>query len=356
MSGSSRFARWWSAALAVALAAASTSPAEARFIMGFVLDHLAWSATDVLVVTEGQRIDGRVVVTEVWRGDAQVGAELVFPDLADYEGAERRTIENGWNVLGRGRPGPRLRRAEVTGGRMVLFLVREGGTLSGDGGHVDTSAAWIEDGDAYALRQVMNPGGFVFVHVGSELDLRARVDELTRSRRAQRVALTLGDPAARVEALTPLLAEPAARESTFEALGACGAAAVPLLRTLLTEVRQPEIVHHAVLALRQAAGTEAAAELAALLDREATFWSAECPGLPESEWDDVGVDTARASALSGRYLLLDCALGVCSGLPDERLRVPLLRISGAWRTTAHPAGERIIRMCAALIDALDHGG
>ena len=83
----------------------------------FHLEWSCWYSSDVVVVDEGETIDGRVKVLEVWRGPLQSGHEIFIPELAAYSSQSSRQINP--NFLSPDQlPSPPW----VTGRRMILFL------------------------------------------------------------------------------------------------------------------------------------------------------------------------------------------------------------------------------------------
>src|SRR5438874_1861724 len=84
--------RWIRAALPLLVWAAWTCPAFAAIRPSFHLDTSGWHATHIVVVTEGERIDGKVRVLESWRGDLRPGDRLELPDLAAFAPLKSRAI------------------------------------------------------------------------------------------------------------------------------------------------------------------------------------------------------------------------------------------------------------------------
>ena len=57
--------------LAVACVFVLATTASAEIQPSFSLDGCSWLATHVVVVTEGDRIDGKVTVLESWKGNLE---------------------------------------------------------------------------------------------------------------------------------------------------------------------------------------------------------------------------------------------------------------------------------------------
>src|SRR5262245_30388928 len=96
-----------------------TCPTFAEILPSFRLDASGWHATHIVVVTEGEKIDGKVRVLESWRGDLRPGDRLDLPDLAAFAPLQSRVINTAFAA----KPVPGQPK-HVTGQRMVLFLRR----------------------------------------------------------------------------------------------------------------------------------------------------------------------------------------------------------------------------------------
>ena len=65
--------------------------APSYWYVAFNLERQAWHATDILIVNEGEAIDGKVTVEEVLHGSKAVGDKLDFPDLVKLADPKERT-------------------------------------------------------------------------------------------------------------------------------------------------------------------------------------------------------------------------------------------------------------------------
>src|SRR5262245_63476344 len=104
--------------LAVLGVAADPAVVRAAIQPSFHLDACAWSATHIVVVTEGEKIDGVVEVLESWKGDLKKGERITVPELAAFAPDAARAISKG--SYGDDTKLP----ARVTCSRMALFLIR----------------------------------------------------------------------------------------------------------------------------------------------------------------------------------------------------------------------------------------
>ncbi|MEZ5979654.1 MAG: hypothetical protein R3F34_15755 [Planctomycetota bacterium] len=260
-----------------ALLAVSTVPPRAAIRPGFEPCESAWRASDVVVVTEGDAIDGRFDVLEVWRGTLEPGAEVEFPVLAAFADAEKRLVRS----LERR---PDRERADlvstVTGARMVLFLARDdaGELVLADSWAVEgeQSVAWIEGGRVFARRQLENPGPSVVTDFGTtEAELRTTDERLAALRRAFDRMSTFEDPLERALAMRAMCREPFdfVRERAFDELVRVGPTGEAVLRDMVLDAADRTLLPYSVGALARAAGDRAPVVLTELLGAEIDFWA-----------------------------------------------------------------------------------
>jgi hypothetical protein len=86
----------------------------------FILDDCAWNASHIVVVSEGEKIDGVVEVLESWKGDLKKGDQIKVPELAVFaaeknRAVSRRLLDDGKVVIP----------SHVTCSRMILFLIKK---------------------------------------------------------------------------------------------------------------------------------------------------------------------------------------------------------------------------------------
>src|SRR5262245_46364145 len=140
----------------------SASQARAGIRPSFDLDTSAWNATDIVVATEGKKIDGVFRVLETWKGDLSVGDTISIPALASFGPETSRVVSD---LRYQKEKGPRI---VVSGDRMVLFLKREphqSATETGGGSSLSSnsirwkptgvfddfnvSVTWMEEGKSF---------------------------------------------------------------------------------------------------------------------------------------------------------------------------------------------------------------
>ena len=135
----------------------------------FNLDECAWDATHIVVVTEGEQIDGEVTVLQSWAGDLNPGDHIYVPELTSFKPPSSRIIRtqsdpDGENPI-----------EYVTGSRMILFLEKVPGPIQegydapdqGDASWVwgpaasegiKASVVWVEEDETFAIKHLNYPG------------------------------------------------------------------------------------------------------------------------------------------------------------------------------------------------------
>lgn len=323
------------------LLAASLARAELR--PSFQLEPCAWHATHVVVVTEGEEIDGELLVLESWKGDLDEGAELTIAPLAELAPEAARTIGRNW--FQRDDPeAPKL----VTNARMVLFLVRDGASWKPADTFarmMPTSMIWIEGGDAYALDEMQR----VPLEI-SELALRTKVAEVITAQHTFDDARQNGAQA--LEAVMPELFGKASFPMQWLLLAelkTCGPEAVPALRGIL---RDPAQLHHhaqAVTAMATAGGRAVEGDLLALLAEETVFWR-ECNRTQLALWQAKAELPNEVSNLFGsHYGRVYVTLASLRKLRAENAGEAVAAFREVWRSIAKTERDQLIEECGWII-------
>jgi hypothetical protein len=287
----------------------------------FDLDGCCWKATHVVVVTEGKQLDGAIKVLESWKGDLRKGDRLTLPALAKFAPPEKRTIVF-WGGRAANQPGA------VTGQRMILFLRRkaeQGDPTKGSllpaaptWKQMDVSVVWVEQGQAYAFLQFINPGPTRLSPLGlTEEKIRDRVRQFASAQSDLARAVAVSDPAKRAEALRALAGSPLyqVREAAFQQLGKAGKGALPVLRRMLGDTSLARHHGDVVQALAHAGGMAAGSDLKAIVERELAFWKKEGPNLKVGWWNGGGLNDEKCERLRNRYSV---ALQALRGLAEVR--------------------------------------
>jgi len=335
----------------------------------FQAEESAWLATDIVVVTEGKKIDGVVQVTETLKGDLKPGATLTLPELAEFKAKEARQIDkDGW-----GRTGPDQ---FVTGNRMILFLRDQTKIPAGDeeqNGSVETkgkslrwsgahplardikySAAWIEEEKLYAFYQLMNPGPSVLCLTSwTGASLRNLIGDVTSNQTALNAAAAIAGPSDRAEALRPFLSSSMllAREAAFVKLTECGSAALPVLRAELENGLNLPILDDVVEALAKVGGRDAGPLLTKFLAGELEFWTRTAPALDLRWRSGAGFGSNQIEALkaveplSNRVTALLHTIYALRAIRYAESANLVADLSNLWRSLPQMNGDGVDQAC-----------
>lgn len=314
--------------------------ARAGIRPSFHLPYCSWVASHVVVVTEGEKIDGVLTVLESWKGDLTPGDVVSVPELAEFSSESSRLVRKSY--LAADAEPPR----HVTGDRMILFLKEKprGESVGKEAARgrvwepassagVNVSALWVEGDTTYAFIQVMNPGPTVLVdNRRSEGEVKSVFSEVDEEHAALERAAAVKDPAARAEALEPFTARELylSRLAAFEALRGCGRAALPTLRRMLGDETRMKTHAEVVETMTEVGGADVGEELTRLVGEELAFWKAKGPGLKRGWWNEV--DETEAGNLRDRHMRLYAALRGLKKLRHEGSHAVVAELRDFWRS------------------------
>jgi hypothetical protein len=317
-------------AILVALAA----PTVAAIRPSFSLEYSAWEATDIVVATEGETIDGNLQIIEVWKGGLKAGEHISVPELAEFAPETKRIVEPLFAV--KNEPFA----SHVSGSRIALFLKKstadplkwQPANFFSD---MKTSAAWFEQSKAYAFVQIMNPGPSLLTPLGSsEATMKAQVGEIVKTQNAVRQAASRPDATQRAQALAAFVPSKNyfAREVAFEELAKCKKAALPVLRAMLND--QSLLPQHSrvVEALGEAGGTAVGAELTQIVIEETKFWKRTAPKIKPGWWSGKELQWSHVEALRNRYGKLLQALYALQRMKYSGSKNAVIQLRDLWRS------------------------
>jgi hypothetical protein len=175
----------------------------------------AWEATDIVVGSKGEKIDGVVKVLESWKGDLKTGDLLTVPELAEFADEKARIIAKPLGTKDTSADEPE----SVTCSRMVLFLVRKQNKANGGKPEsitwlpantrwkkIHVSIAWIEKGKVVAFRQCISPGpSELILHQTTEAEFKRQVENVLALQAKLRHAIQQEDSAKLAATVKPLL-------------------------------------------------------------------------------------------------------------------------------------------------------
>ena len=331
----------------------------------FHLDACAWAASDIVVVTEGLRIDGVVEVQETWKGDLKSGARLTIPELAAFAADDTRTISRGFSGQEADRP------ARVTCTHIVLFLIKK--QDQGDAGapgkttwlpadglwkQMKVSLVCIERGQGYVFAQLINPGPSELVPARmNECGLRCRVDEILEARAALSKALGLSAPAELARAAMPLLQARITyvQHMTMAALREGGSKCLPALRNVLTDETLLRFHAEALAGLAKTGGAAAGPELTAVVREELALWKKVGPSLKRGWWNGEALPWDDVERLRNHYSKGHAAVNGLKAVGFVESREAITAYRDLWRSLPQLreiGNDQIGEACAAALRAL----
>ena len=330
----------------------------------------AWRATDIVVVTEGNQIDGVVQVLETLKGDLRAGATLTLPDLAEFKAKEARLIHDFLSS----RSGPEQ---FVTGSRMILFLrdhtkipvedeeqndfVQPQRTPARWSGanlmapEVRYSTVWIEGEKTYAFYQLMNPGPSLLTRTLTDVPLRGLIADVTSEQSALNAAAAIVDLSDRAEVLRPFIYSSTyiARETAFVKLTECGRAALPVLSAELEQGLDHNLLADVVKALAKAAGRDAGPSLTKFLAGELEFWKQTAPTLKRGWWNGAGFNLPQMDAIKAgepfrnRWMALLQTLYALREIRYTESANLVAELTELWRSLPQMSGDQVAEACEA---------
>jgi hypothetical protein len=350
-----------------ALLVTIASPTSAAIRPSFYLDYSVWKATHIVLTTEGDLIDGRLTVIESWKGDLEPDTDIILPELADFADAKSRRVRDWWQRRDLPEPYARV----VSGSRMVLFLIESEATeqtTSSDSkprawlpasyygrGGFKVSVAWLEQGEAYAFLQVSNPGPSVLTHLGTAIEMKARVVVFDVIQANLGKAVDDRDPVLAAQSLRAFHRQEFhyGAKASIESLGRMGGIALPTLRRLLGDITlyhwHPDIISSLVAA----GGVDVAPDLTAIVKEGLAFWQERLPKLKKDWWNSAPDNQRRG--LRNKYKRLLAALRALRHLRYAPCRDVVSAVHDLWQsddTLSDVGNSQMTRACDAVLKGL----
>lgn len=338
-----------------------TSGVSAEIQPSFKLHACAWHATDIVVVTEGEAIDGNVEVLEPWKGNLRRGDRITIPELAGFAPEKNRAVSKAWFSNDEVVP-------LVTSSRVALFLVRSEEHAGGVGtlwrpadrisSDMNVSIAWIENDQVFAFVQQVNPGPSQLISSGmSERQFRKVVDDIVAVQDAFTEAIGWNDAPSLASAVPPLLLIDSVyvRRFIIAALGDAGPNGVPAIRAILKDESLSNDREDAILALAKAGGPDAAPDITELLAQELVFWKKVGPGLKKDWWSGDGFEPDELNRLKIHYGTVYAAIGALRGMRFAGSREVVTALRKLWWSLPQlgsTGGGQVVRECDQLLAAL----
>lgn len=301
--------------LSMVLVFASITQSTAELLPSFYLQSATWYATDIIAVDEGEVIDGRMTVTEVFCGSLKTGDILLAPEFKKFSEVTWRTEgQSLYKMEGSGVKADK-ERAVMSCRKVLLFLKRlsvedkpkgeqevNHVTIESHPGVVwvpsnfsglETSAAWIESGKVYSFAQWQNPGPSLLSDLGrDEKATLETIRKLCAAREDLGRIDSLDDKVVACERAFVYVESEFTQVSdrAFEVLGRCGRPAVNPLRRILEDPQKAKFHVRAVRALGLIDGKEVEDQLLLDFQVEIKRWEELAPKLRKGWWNGTGLD------------------------------------------------------------------
>lgn len=336
------------------------------------LNFTAWNSTHIVVVTEGDKIDGVLEVVESWKGDLKKGQKLTFPELARFSSLESRAVQRSRDDFASLLPsknkeqlllkGIERKVSHVTCSRMILFLVRQQaphgksgvkwlpGSMTAEQDwpgapepNVLGCAAWVENRLIYYCDDIWDKRPGIYAAAMTEAELKQKIKIVLSQQAAVEKAIKQGSSARIRDVLLPILrADPGGYKYSFQVLRqivGSSAAGLEAIRALLDDpvfAKSYPLLFNATTAQKVSLPGP---YLVQLLDRETTFWREKAKTLQVGWWSTMGPASAgdELMDLIGRF----------------GMGVDIVRLLGE---SAYSDGRRAVIEYEALLDSLPQLG
>jgi hypothetical protein len=362
------------------------SSAYAGIRPSFGLDFCTWEATNILVVTESEEIDGRFIVLESLKGDLKSGGIIMIPEFAAFKPQALRQIGTELEYMGSSAEEyrlsaskktsrmiltPEMKQQEVaspgliTCARMILFLKKNdnGSVISwksaNNFGGFFVSAIWLEFDKSYAFYQQMNPGPTALLPINSqEIKIRESISELLKLQNSLHEVLLIKENKNRAEALEPFLRSSfwLAKNMAFEEIKKCGVSSLPVLRRLMNDSSRWEDSTYVFAALAEISGEQIGDELVRIVGEELQFWKETTPKLKKGWWNGSG--KTETENLRNRYGRVDYALTALRKIKFANCKEIVTEFRDFWRSQPvledNSGLDQMSKECDSILAEISH--
>ncbi len=340
--------------------------ANAGLRFSFDLEACAWKATEIVVVTEGEEIDGQVVVLESLKGDLKSGERLTIPEFAVFKNEAFRKAGIDLEVLKANiiktkresnlltsdyesdasiHRNEKLNNSSITGKRMMLFLTKSEvnskviwkPVCDVDGFFLST--IWIEPENAFVFYQRLSdePNALLPIRLQEE-QIKEQVVELMDLRSSFDRAIAISDAGIKAEALLPLARSPIlfVKSAAFRELKNCGKSALPVLQILMNDLSITANSSHIFDAIGQLGDEQIGSELTGIISEELAFWKQTAPQLKVNWWNHFS--DPETESLRNRYNRAYYAIIALRNLQFSGCKEVVSEFRDFWRS--QPSLER----------------
>jgi len=326
----------------------------------FYLEACMWEATDIVVVTEGQKRDGIVQVLESWKGCLKAGDDIDVSELARFSEPENRKIAR---ALKDTLPADLT---HVTCSRFVLFLIQKRPKLASNietkqiawqganklwGGGIDVSLVWFEGRRSFALTSPVLPCPSILREYGpTEQQIHARVKEMVELKHRWRKLIAEDFKANQVVSMMAAIPCNYALSACLQELDEMGPKSGDALKALLRDHRFIEHSSKIVSTMVKACGNDAGPELVQVMTDELEFWRKHGQVLRPGWWDGIGLRPAQVAELRAHYFRVYAVLEGLQATQFDRCSSTVQRFRDFWKSAPALAEiTPIIEKCDTIL-------
>lgn len=298
----------------------------------FSLDYSSWHATDIVIATEGEVVDGKFTVLETIKGGKLPFEQISIPELAEFKSHQSRQVKQWYS--GKILEPPKF----VTNSKMILFLKKDSTAneiwKTADAyDNFPTSVLWIEAEKSFAFIQTINPGDSILVEFGrKETEIRKRIFEIMKIEDSLKSVLKVEDKSQRAKALEKFAKSDFffAREKAFEELKKCGKDALPVLLIMLADQSLLEIHREIIESLGVTSGQGVGDDLVKIIEVEFEFWKVTTPKLRKDWWNDI--NNPQTENYQNRYGKVLEAIYQLQNLKYKKSQKVVTQFRNFWRS------------------------
>ena len=360
-------------------------------IPDYFIEESTWEATDIVLLTEGSKINGLVNVVETWRGQLEVGEKLQIPDFEKISSEEFREIYGGFAVSDKSKAYP----LTASGMHMILFLKdlppSELNYIESDEGFsnnnftptpllkldsskgtltpalpygIDHNIVWIEKDSAFCVGVIriqwksrIQPSS-----LETEAGVKSYVQKLNNYKDLLASAKNEPIPSKRLSKLIPLVRSDSRHlnEMARDLLATCGPEAITVLHELFkSETGQG--AYQAVQVLLKIKEARPGKIYLNWLKDELEYWAKEESHLEVGWWDNYTLESEKRSILKQRYDRMQALLQANKTYHRSQRKSPaqlIISFSKYWDSLPTNQDvtqfERISHACNVILNSLPH--
>ena len=315
----------------------------------FRLDLATWDASDIVVATEGDKIDGVLQVQEIWKGGLKVGENIEIPEITKINRSisvlRRLKVNDKLSTIAQDPNHPTYASAR----KLVLFLISakslaEKGVAISDNtkkwigaslfNDIPTSIVWVEKNNGYACLRAYGGNSFTGL---TEDTLKTQVKGILALQSSLQEVIAIQSLEKRAQALETFSDSGfyLLRQESFKQLAQCGEAGIPVIRHILSNKANSQYHEEIIRALGETKSLASSIELTSIVEQQFKYWSELAPKLDASWWNWNGQSYGEPHILRDQYWILYTALWELKEQPYPASREIVEKTRNLW--AAFPA-------------------